>query len=99
MATLDVTMAKQKSSEGRLSVLRCSLTGVVGLTVPFILCWLAAAAGLVGGSHMYVSLFTLAPVATASALTVGLCWSVVIGAFMGAVIALSYNAFGFLERR
>lgn len=83
----------------RLSALRCALTGAVVLAILFALCWAAAAAGFAGGSHMYISVFTLAPVASMTALVIGLCWSVVFGAVTGALIAATYNAFAFVEQR
>jgi hypothetical protein len=87
-----------EASHSRLSATRCALTGAVVLVILFAACWVAAAAGLAGGSHMYISIFTLAPVASLAALGVGLCWSVVFGAATGALIAVAYNAFGFIER-
>jgi|KBSMisStandDraft_5_1062788.scaffolds.fasta_scaffold897251_3 hypothetical protein len=83
----------------KLSISRCTLTGAAVLAVQFAVCWAAAAAGFAGGSHMYISIFTLAPVASLTALAVGLCWSVVFGGLTGALIAIAYNAFGFMERR
>ena len=83
----------------KLNISRCTLTGAAVLAVQFAVCWAAAAAGFAGGSHMYISIFTLAPVASLTALGVGLCWSVLFGGLTGALIAFAYNAFGFLERR
>ena len=98
MATLDV--AASHAQEGKLSALRCGLTGAVVLAILFAVCWAAAAAGLFSASsHMFVSLFTLAPAASAAALAVGLCWSLVFGALTGALIAWIWNGFAFVERR
>jgi hypothetical protein len=83
----------------RLSALRCAVTGAVVLAVLFAICWAAAAAGYAGGSHRYISLFTLAPEASLTALGVGLCWSVVFGAVSGLLVAVAYNTFAFVERR
>jgi hypothetical protein len=69
------------------------------MTVTFILCWAAAAAGFFGGSHAYISLFTTAPAASVSALAVGLCWSVAIGAISGGLVAVTYNGFAFVDRK
>lgn len=85
------------SPEHKLSAKRCALTGAAVLVVQFAFCWIAAATGM-AGSHMYIANFTLAPVGSLTALAVGLFWSVVIGGATGALIALIYNAFGFVER-
>jgi hypothetical protein len=82
-----------------LSPVRCGVTGAVVLTVTFFLCWAAAAVGLTGGSHAFVTLFTIAPVGSISALAIGLCWSVIIGGVTGILWALTYNALAFLDRR
>lgn len=82
----------------KLSALRCALTGAVVLVILFVACWVAAAAGFAGGSHMYISVFTLAPVASTTALIIGVCWSAVFGAVTGALIATAYNSFAFVER-
>lgn len=96
MATMDVSASRD--SESRLSALRCALTGAVVLMALFILCWAAAAVGLINNSHMYISLFTVAPVASTAALAVGLCWSAVFGALTGALVAVAYNALAFVGR-
>lgn len=85
--------------EQRLNAIRCALTGAVVLTLLFVLCWLAAAVGMTGSSHMYIAIFTVAPVASLAALAVGLCWSIAFGAVTGALIAVTYNAFGSIEQR
>lgn len=85
--------------QAKLSPLRCGLTGAIVLSVLFAICWIAAAAGYAGGSHMYLSIFTLAPAASLTSLAVGLCWSVVFGAVTGALIAVTYNALAFVEHR
>jgi hypothetical protein len=82
----------------RLSALRCAATGAVVLAIVFVICWAAAAAGFAGGSHRYISIFTLAPEASLTALAVGLCWSVVFGALAGVLIAVAYNSFAFVDR-
>lgn len=81
----------------KLSALRCALTGASVLVVQFVFCWIAAAAG-VAGSHMYIANFTLAPVESPTALAIGLSWSAAIGAATGALVAVIYNALGFIER-
>ncbi len=83
---------------GRLAVRRCAAVGVIVFGVLFLLCWLGATLGWLNVSHMYVSLFTNAPVASLAAFGAGLCWSVVFGGVVGALTALAYNALGFLGR-
>ena len=90
-------MANTAIEVPRLGVIRCALTGAVLLIVMFVICWAAAAAGA-GGSHMYLSIFTLSPVTSLTALGVGVWWSIVFGTLGGALIALIYNSFGFLSR-
>jgi hypothetical protein len=46
---------------------------------------------------MYISIFTVAPVASVAALAIGICWSVAFGAVTGALTAVTYNAFAFVE--
>ena len=41
--------------------------------------WIGAALGWANASHLYASLFTLAPIGSTAALGVGLCWSPVFG--------------------
>ena len=98
MATQDVHISNPASSLIRLSIRRCALTGAVALAALFGLCWLGTAAGLTGSSHMFISLFTLAPIASGAAFEIGLCWSLVFGGVSGALIAIVYNASSFLAR-
>ena len=97
MTPQDVHVFDPASSQIRLGLSRCALTGAVVLAVLFGLCWLAAAVGLTG-SHMFVSLFTLAPMASSGALAVGLFWSLVSGGVAGVLVAIVYNALSFLAR-
>lgn len=83
---------------GRLSIVRSAATGAAALTGVFLLCWIGAALGWSNVSHMFVSLFTDAPVASTTALAIGICGSIGFGAISGALIALVYNALGFLDR-
>ena len=82
-----------------LSLSRCAVTGGLTLALVFALCWVAAAAGYLPGAHMFVSLFTAQPVASTAALGLGLLSSLGSGLVVGAIWALIYNAFAFLERR
>lgn len=86
------------TSPTRLNLLRCALTGAATLGVLFAVCWAATLVGMTGPSHMFIALFTTAPVASTAALGIGLCWSLVFGAASGALVAVAYNSFGFLGR-
>jgi hypothetical protein len=98
MAARDVHNSDPATGQMRLGLRRCALTGAVALAALFALCWLGTAAGLTGSSHMFISLFTLAPVASAAAFGIGVCWSLLFGAISGALIAIVYNASSFLGR-
>jgi hypothetical protein len=86
-----------EAAEIRLSPLRCAFTGATVLAILYVACWVAAALGFSGGSHLYLSIFTLAPIASLTTLCVGVGWSIVFGAVTGALTAVTYNAFGFAE--
>jgi hypothetical protein len=98
MTAQGMHLSPAASNQARLGLRRCTLTGASVLAVLFGLCWVGTAAGLTGSSHMFVSLFTLAPIASTVALGIGLCWSFVFGGVAGALIAIVYNAFSFLGR-
>lgn len=83
---------------GRLGVARCALTGAVVVSVLFALCWLTSLFGAFGGSHMYMAMFAMGASAPLAALALGLICSAAAGLFVGALTALTYNAFGFLAR-
>lgn len=82
----------------KTSVLRLALTGAVTLTVLFILCWVGAVVWTAGLSHMFVALFTAAPVNSLLGLGQGMCSALVFGALSGAILAISYNALAFIDR-
>lgn len=81
-----------------LSLSQCAITSGLTLGLVFALCWAAAAAGYLPGAHMFISLFTAQPVDSTSALGVGLMFSLGSGLVIGAIWALVYNAFAFLQR-
>lgn len=91
-------LAETQVIRSRLPLIRSAGAGAVALGALFVLCWIGAALGWASASHMYVSLFTLAPVGSTTALGVGLCWSLAFGALGGGLIALAFNALAFLER-
>ncbi|HEX6866054.1 MAG TPA: hypothetical protein VF122_02360 [Caulobacteraceae bacterium] len=80
-------------NDSRLGVWRLAGAGAVTLTVLFVLCWLAALTTL-PIAHMWIQLFTRAPVSSLAALGEGVLWSVVFGGVSGAILACAYNALG-----
>ncbi len=78
---------------------RCAATGAVVFGVTFLLCWVGAALGIAAASHMFISLFTGSATDSPGALFAGGVCSVVVGAVLGLLFAVTYNAFGFLARR
>jgi hypothetical protein len=92
-------MATPIAVSSKLNILQCAATGAALLVAMFVICWATAAAGYAGGSHMYLQLFTLAPVTSLTALGIGLWWSVFFGALGGALTAFTFNSLAFLARR
>lgn len=92
------TLRPSTGSASRLGIVRCALTGAIGLMAFFAVCWIGAFA-FASQSHMFIEIFTRQPVASAAALVEGLIWSVAFGALGGALLALIYNALGFVGRR
>ena len=83
----------------QFSVLRAAVASSASFVVLFMLCWLAAAVSGLRLPHMFVQLFSAAPVPSAASLGEGLGWSLVAGATAGALVSGFYNAFAFLDRR
>lgn len=81
-----------------LSLSRCAVTGGLTVASVFALCWAAAAGGFLPGAHVFISLFTAQPAESNAALGVGLASSLGSGLVVGAIWALIYNAFAFLQR-
>jgi hypothetical protein len=81
----------------RFGWIHCAATGAAVLVVLFLLCWLAAAFTSLTVSHMYISLFTVAPISSAAALIAGLCWSMFFGAVTGALVAVFFNLLAGLD--
>ena len=90
------TVASEVS--GKLGVVRLALTGAIAAGIFFVLCWVGALLPIGPVTHMYIQLFTNAEMGTAQSLVQGLCWSVVFGLIMGALIALVYNALAWTDR-
>jgi len=83
----------------RLGVARFAATGALFMGIFYILCWSGAELGIVPVSHMYLQLFSDAPLPSTAMLVEGAIWSVVFGLLAGALIALLYNALSGLDRR
>jgi hypothetical protein len=88
-----VTTAQAEIRVRRLGIVRSALAGAAVLVVLFVTCWIGAAMGGLTVSHMFISLFTAAPVDSQAALLEGSGWSVVFGAATGALVAFFYNLF------
>lgn len=83
----------------KLNVARSTAAAAVTLAILFFLCWAVAAASDIRFSHMFMELFTMAPVQSGAALGEGLLWSFLTGAVAGALGSAFYNLFAFLGRQ
>ncbi len=92
------TLPPSTGSPSPLGIVRCGLTGAIGLAAFFTVCWIGAFV-LASQSHMFIEIFTPKPVTSGAALAEGLVWSLAFGALGGALLALIYNALGFVGRR
>lgn len=70
---------------------RFGISGALTLLILFSLCWLGAVIWPLGPSHMFIALFTAAPVNSLEALAVGGCAAVIFGALSGILLAWTYN--------
>ena len=90
----------QSPAQGRrISVVRLSAAAGVASALIFALCWVGTFIPFASPTHAYIALFTPAPMNSVQALTEGTLWSLLFGAFSGALFAIVYNVFGGLERR
>ena len=91
----EITMARVETSGtvGKLSILRCAMTGGAVFGVLFAICWLGAALNIPRGPHMFLAIFSPAAVPSALALGAGFCWSILFGAAVGTLSAVFYNLF------
>lgn len=83
----------------RIGIARLALTGAMFMGLFYILCWSGAALGILPVSHMYLQLFSDAPMSSTAMLVEGAIWSFVFGSLAGTLIALLYNALGRVDRR
>lgn len=86
------------AAESKQNFWRCVATGAAILASLFVICWIGAAVSSLRLSHMFIQLFTTAPVDSGTALVEGVCSSLVFGAITGALFALFYNLFDFSRR-
>lgn len=76
-----------------IGVYRAAVAFAVTTLILFVLCWALAAAGM-AGSHGFVALFTVLPVASWAALATGSACALAFGGFTGALLAACYNMTG-----
>ena len=87
------------SSTGRtIGVTRLIVAGGLTAVVAFALCWLGTFVPFSSPTHAYISLFTTAPVNSATALIEGAMWSLLFGALVGGLFAVIYNLTSGLDR-
>ncbi len=78
-----------------LGYYRSASTGAFSTLIIFALCWAGVALGLpLTLSHGFVSLFTLQPVGSATALLIGGVFAFLAGGLGGAIIVHCYNLSG-----
>lgn len=83
----------------RMAVLRVAGAGAIASAAFFALCWVGAFLPVGPATHMYLELFTDAPMSSSAALGEGLVWSLAFGFVAGTLFSLLYNALGALDRR
>ena len=96
MSTIPETVAQHSH---RIAPVRLAATGALSTAIFYILCWAGAALGIVPVTHMYLNLFSNAPMGSTAMLAEGGLWSVLFGLLAGGLIALIYNGLGSLDRR
>ena len=79
-----------------ISIGRFSLTAALSLFIVYVVCWAAAAVGI-PLAHTFITLFTSFEPSSFAALCVGGAWALLAGAFVGAVIAVTYSLVSFVE--
>ena len=99
MATRASSYSEISGSGRRLGVIRVGVAAGVSAALVFVLCWLGTFVPFGSPTHAYVSLFTPAQMQSIQALGEGTLWSLLFGAFVGAVFAIVYNVLGGLDRR
>lgn len=77
--------------EHNVSILRFAVAGAITLIVLFALCWVGALILPSAFSHLFIALFTAAPMTSALALGQGICGALIFGFLGGGILAWSYN--------
>ena len=85
--------------QAHASVTRFAVTGAITLIVLFVLCWLGAVLWPGAFTHLFVALFTSAPMTSWLALVEGVCSALLFGFLAGGVLALTYNFTAWSERK
>lgn len=93
------SLSVARTGYGKVSVPRFVLTGAIAAGAFFALCWAGAFLPIGPATHVYLQLFTSAPITSGAAFAQGFCWSVVFGAVAGGLIGFTYNLLGAFERR
>lgn len=76
----------------RLGVFHCTLTGAVVLGLLFLLCWFGVAVADIPASRHMVGFFTTQALEGPGAVAKGLGWAILLGALVGGLIAVCFNA-------
>ena len=71
------------AAESKQNFWRCVATGAAILASLFVICWIGTMVSNLRLSHMFIQLFTTAPVDSGVALLEGVCSSLVFGAITG----------------
>ena|ERR1051326_86932 len=87
------------SHRDSLSVVRFTLTAALTMALLFIACWVGVLIAPNLLSHMFIQLFTAAPMSSVDALWQGLCSSLFFGGLTGLLVAWLYNGFAFLDHK
>ena len=83
-------MATEPNSVSVVSIPRATVAGGLAFGIFYVTCWLGIPAKLTV-SHMFIQLFTTQPIQSTAALTEGLLWSVVFGAFLSFLVSTLYR--------
>lgn len=83
-------MASESGSTSVVSIPRATVAGGLAFGIFYVTCWLGVPAKLTV-PHMFIQLFTTQPIQSTAALTEGLLWSVVFGAFLSFLISALYR--------
>jgi hypothetical protein len=83
----------------RLGVFHCTFTGAAVLGVIFLLAWVTEAVADVEASNALLTLFTQQALRSPAAISEGLVSAILLGALLGALVAIFFNLIGAFMRR